>query len=136
MGLAGLVRLAGSLTVLAAATGLGAAVGLDYRRRIQLLTQLRRMFLLLAGEIRSSRTPAAEAFGRMAGRMEPPFGKWLKTLADRLEAGEGESFVSEAAKIFVSPSAPAGHRSPRGRLQAKTADTYYRCLPFLMQNFL
>ena len=70
MGLAGLVRLAGSLTVLAAATGLGAAVSLDYRRRIQLLTQLRRMFLLLAGEIRSSRTPAAEAFGRMAGRME------------------------------------------------------------------
>ena len=49
MGLAGLVRLAGSLTVLAAATGLGAAVSLDYRRRIQLLTQLRRMFLLLAG---------------------------------------------------------------------------------------
>ena len=93
MGLAGLVRLAGSLTVLAAATGLGAAVSLDYRRRIQLLTQLRRMFLLLAGEIRSSRTPAAEAFGRMAGRMEPPFGKWLKTLADRLEAGEGESFA-------------------------------------------
>lgn len=43
MGLAGLVRLAGSLTVLAAATGLGAAVSLDYRRRIQLLTQLRRM---------------------------------------------------------------------------------------------
>ena len=93
MGLAGLVRLAGSLTVLAAATGLGAAVSLDYRRRIPLLTQLRRMFLLLAGEIRSSRTPAAEAFGRMAGRMEPPFGKWLKTLADRLEAGEGESFA-------------------------------------------
>ena len=68
-------------------------MSLDYRRRIQLLTQLRRMFLLLAGEIRSSRTPAAEAFGRMAGRMEPPFGKWLKTLADRLEAGEGESFA-------------------------------------------
>lgn len=72
MGLAGLVRLAGSLTVLAAATGLGAAVSLDYRRRIQLLTQLRRMFLLLAGEIRSSRTPAAEAFGRMAGAWSRP----------------------------------------------------------------
>lgn len=67
MGLAGLVRLAGSLTVLAAATGHGAAVSLDYRRRIQLLTQLRRMFLLLAGEIRSSRTPAAEAL-RADGR--------------------------------------------------------------------
>ena len=44
--------------------------------------------------------------------------------------------VSATAKIFVSPSAPAGHLPPRGRLQEKTADTYYRCLPFLMQNFL
>ena len=52
------------------------------------------------------------------------------------EAGEGEIFVSATAKIFVSPSAPAGHLPPRGRLQEKTADTYYRCLPFLMQNFL
>ena len=94
MGWAGVVKLAGSLTVLAAAAGLGTAVSLDYRKRIQLLTQLRRLFLLLAGEIRSSRTPAAEAFGRMAGRMEPPFGRWLETLADRLEAGEGESFAS------------------------------------------
>ena len=94
MGLAGVLRLAGSLTVLAAAAGLGTAVSLDYGKRIRLLTQLRRMFLLLAGEIRSSRMPAAEAFGRMAGRMEPPFGKWLGMLAERLEAGAGESFSS------------------------------------------
>ena len=77
------VKLAGSVLVLVACTGLGLDKSLEYRRRLRMLSELRRMFLLLAGEIRSSRTPAGDAFSHMAARMDGVYRDFWKSSRGR-----------------------------------------------------
>lgn len=86
------LKLLGSLIVLSAAAGLGLEKSMEYRQRIEELSELRRMFLLLSGEIRSSRTPIPEAFRHMAGRMDRPYREFLNQMAQKLEQMGGESF--------------------------------------------
>ncbi len=84
------VKLAGSVLVLVACTGLGLDKSLEYRRRLRMLSELRRMFLLLAGEIRSSRTPAGDAFSHMAARMDGIYRDFLEKLSGALrQEGRG-----------------------------------------------
>lgn len=86
------LKLLGSLIVLSAAAGLGLEKSMEYRQRIEALSELRRMFLLLSGEIRSSRTPIPEAFRHMAGRMDGLYREFLNQMAQKLEQMGGESF--------------------------------------------
>ena len=84
------VKLAGSVLVLVACTGVGLDQSLEYRRRLRMLSELRRMFLLLAGEIRSSRTPAGDAFSHMAARMDGIYRDFLEKLSGALrQEGRG-----------------------------------------------
>lgn len=82
----------GGLTVLLSAAGLGAVQSMEYQRRIRALSEMRRLFLLLSGEIRSSRTPVPEAFAHMALRMEGRYREFLRVMAQRLDRMEGENF--------------------------------------------
>ncbi len=84
------IKLAGSLLVIAACTGLGLEKSMEYRRRLRMLSELRRMFLLLAGEIRSSRTPAGDAFLHMSARMDGVYKEFLEKLSEALrQEGRG-----------------------------------------------
>lgn len=76
-----------------AAAGLGAAASMEYRRRMEDLSEMRRLFLLLSGEIKSSRTPVPEAFSHMASRMKEPYRSFLRELSERLSKMEGENFA-------------------------------------------
>ena len=86
------VKVLGSLLVLLAASGLGTAKSMEYRGRIRSLAEMRRLFLLLDGEIRSSRTPVPDAFLHMSSRMQEEYKGFLLELAEELNRMEGEQF--------------------------------------------
>ena len=86
------VKLLGSLIVLAAAGGLGAVKSMEYTGRIHCLAEMRRLFLLLDGEIRSSRTPISDAFLHMSSRMSGIYKDFLEEMAEQISQMNGENF--------------------------------------------
>jgi len=86
------VKMLGSLLVLLAAAGLGTAKSMEYKGRIHSLGEMRRLFLLLDGEIRSSRTPVPDAFLHMSARMQEGYKEFLLELSEELKRMKGEQF--------------------------------------------
>lgn len=86
------VKLLGSLIVLMSAAGLGAVKSMEYTGRIRDLAEMRRLFLLLDGEIRSCRTPIPDAFLHMASRMNDNYRVFLEKMSEQLQKAEGEDF--------------------------------------------
>ena len=86
------VKVLGSLLVFLAAAGLGTAKSMEYRGRIRTLAEMRRLFLLLDGEIRSSRTPVPDAFLHMSSRMQEEYQAFLLELSEELNRMGGEQF--------------------------------------------
>ena len=78
--------------MLLASAGLGAAKSMEYRGRIRSLAEMRRLFLLLDGEIRSSRTPVPDAFLHMSERMQGNCKEFLRELSKELNRMDKEQF--------------------------------------------
>lgn len=79
--------------ILAACAGLGFGRGQEYKKRIQELLILKKMLLMLRGEIRYARTPLPEAFSNIGHKLNSSVGTFLQSVAKRLETQSGESLA-------------------------------------------
>lgn len=60
----------------------------NLHKRLELLEELRRVLMLLSGEIRYIHSPLPEAFRRVGQKAAEPFGTFFKAVADDMEGDE------------------------------------------------
>lgn len=86
-----IVKLTGAMLVVAGCVGLGMFKAAEIGRRIEELTQLHRIFLMLKSEIRYMASPLPEAIGHVAGRCRGKYGEFLRCTECDLYQKNGES---------------------------------------------
>ena len=96
-----LKRLGAGLTI-ASCSAAGFRVCAGMKQRIRVLLQLRRMAVMLSGEITCANAAMEEAFYRVSQRVEDPVRTFLGHVRDRMEAGEngllGDIFCTQMEK--------------------------------------
>lgn len=88
--------------------GIGKSRGL--KKRLELLRELKKLLLLLSGEIRCAKTPLPEAFRKIGRKAEDPFGTFFQKVAEEL-TGEGRklpetAFYRQMKLLKESPLTP------------------------------
>lgn len=87
-----MLKMIGVVLVIAASSGLGFAMSQELKDRIETLIYLKKIMLMLRGEIKYMKSPLPEAFSNVAVRVNPPFTEFFKTLSGELEGLEGSPF--------------------------------------------
>jgi len=87
-----MVKITGAVFVVAGCTGMGLWRSQSIRKRVDELNEVKKMILLLRGEIRYSLAPLPEAIGRIALKAKPPLIGFLQEIYKALSAMDGESF--------------------------------------------
>ncbi len=86
------IKIVGSLFFMCSAAAIGFMKAEELKVRVKRLQELKRMMLLLQGELRFHRAALSEAFESVAERMEEPFQSFLSETAGRLEQREAKGF--------------------------------------------
>lgn len=82
------IKIIGSLFLISSAAAIGFLKSEELNERVKLLEELKRMMVLLQGELRFHRAELSEAFENIAERVEEPFAAFLKGTAAQLEKRE------------------------------------------------
>lgn len=88
-----MLKLFGAFLVIGASTGLGFSMSYDLRKRIDDLKYLRKIILMLRGEVKYMKSPLGEAFLNIGGRIKEPFKSFLESLAAELDDLGGKTFL-------------------------------------------
>ena len=64
-----LLKIVGSICIMAGAYAYGYCTGLDYKRHIEQLEELNRIIWQISGEITYTKAPLTEVFQRVGGRL-------------------------------------------------------------------
>lgn len=83
-------KIAGAILVFASCAGIGYGKSVEYRRRIRELLLLKKMMLMLRGEVRYGATPLPDAFDRIGDKIEHVFGMFLKKVSRQLKQQPGK----------------------------------------------
>ena len=86
------IKIVGSLFLLGSAASIGFIKSEELTERVKKLQEMKRMMILLQGELRFHRAALSEAFENVAERVKEPFGSFLKETGKRLECKEGAGF--------------------------------------------
>lgn len=86
------IKIVGSLFLMCSAAAIGFLKAEELKIRVKRLQELKRMMILLQGELRFHRASLSEAFESVAGRMEEPFQSFLNETSERLEQREAGGF--------------------------------------------
>lgn len=86
------IKIIGCLFLMGSAAAIGFLKAEELNDRVKKLKELKRMMVLLQGELRFHRATLSEAFENVAVKVEEPFGEFLKETANRLEARESAGF--------------------------------------------
>lgn len=79
---------------------LGNACGSELERRVRHLEELKKMVIMLEGEIKYAHTPLADAFRHVGKRLKQPFSEFAIQVAAQLEEYEGQPFAEVFAKCI------------------------------------
>ena len=87
------LKTAGSVLVIAASTWLGCLMGRELYERLDRLSTMKRIFLVIRQEILYSGMPLFEVFGNVSKRFEDPYKTWMLALEHRAKERnvEGQS---------------------------------------------
>ena len=86
------IKIMGGLFLLSSAAAIGFLKAEELNERVKMLQQLKRMMMLLQGELRFHRAELSEAFENTAERIEAPFSDFLKETSGKLRQRTGEGF--------------------------------------------
>ena len=86
-----MLKILGSVLVLACSAGLGAAGSLDLKRHCMELRLLKQAVYMLRGEIKYSKAPLPEAFAALAERIPGPFSEFFARLAEEMSRPGGKN---------------------------------------------
>ncbi len=86
------LKLTGSLLVTCSCGALGLWKAGQWKEHLKMLEQLRKMIILLKGEILYAHAPLGEAFGNVGRKSEGILGKLFLAVEERIEQQQGEVF--------------------------------------------
>lgn len=86
-------KIAGAVMILVACCGMGFGKSMEYKKRIRDLLNVKKILLMLRGEIKYAKSPLAEAFAAIGKRQENVFGEFLLQVADGMNEQQGETFL-------------------------------------------
>lgn len=89
-----ILKLIGCILIISSSAGMGWYFSGELKNRILDLKELKKIFILLRGDIRYANTPLPEAVQALAIRNEGKFKLFLKEIADRLNELGGISFCT------------------------------------------
>lgn len=98
------IKIIGCLFLMSSAAAIGFLKAEELNERVKRLQELKRMMMLLQGELRFHRAELSEAFENVSERVEEPFRTFLQETAKRLEQREVGGFEviwQETAKEFM-----------------------------------
>jgi len=87
-----LLKIVGAILVVAATTGIGVTAGRDLKVRLDNLRYIKKLMLMLRGEIKYLKAPLGEAFFNVGNRAKAPFCEFFNKIALEIESLESESF--------------------------------------------
>lgn len=86
-----ITKTAGICLVLFSSTAIGFWCSGRLKERIEELETIRRLLLMLRGEIKYTRSTLTEAFGTIGRRLREPYGSLLLNTADAMEQMQGQT---------------------------------------------
>ena len=98
------IKIIGGLFLLSSAAAIGFLKAEELNERVKKIQQLKRMIMLLQGELRFHREELSEAFENIAEKTEAPFSLFLQELSMRLKQGTEKEFEEiwlECSKILL-----------------------------------
>lgn len=87
-----MLKITGAVMIFVACFAMGFSQGQEYRQRIRELLQLKKLLLMLRGEIKYAATPLPEAFANIAEKMENFCGTFLREVGEALETQQDGTF--------------------------------------------
>lgn len=78
--------------VILGSTAMGMVMSGDLEKRVRQLKELRKMLVMIQGEIRYANAPLSEAFHHVGRRVPAPFQEFLEHVACQMEEYRGEVF--------------------------------------------
>jgi Stage III sporulation protein AB (spore_III_AB). len=87
-----MLKIVGIIIIIFSSTGLGVTFANDIKKRVEHMKILKKMVIMLDGEIKYANSPLAEAFSNMAKRIETPFSDFLNKISKELDAFTGVTF--------------------------------------------
>lgn len=97
-------KLIGSLLLVSVTTGLGFIKAENLKDRVKLLEELKRMTMLLQGELRFHRSVLMEIFENVSERLNEPLSGFLKEVSENMDfekRGNFEDIWSSASENFI-----------------------------------
>jgi stage III sporulation protein AB len=89
-----LLKIIGSILIIAATTGIGITSGRDLKVRLDNLRYIKKLMLMLKGEIKYLKAPLGEAFFNVGNRVKAPFDLFFNRIALEIESLSCESFYA------------------------------------------
>ena len=87
-----MLKIIGSFLIIICAGGFGFAFSNDYKTRLNELNDIKKIMIMLKGEIRFAKIPLGEAFSNISKRIYDKYYIFLENISDRLKKLNGESF--------------------------------------------
>lgn len=89
-----MLKLLGSILIITATTGIGYTTGRDLKIRLEHLRYIKKLMLMLRGEIKYLKAPLGEAFLSVSKRARQPFSLFFERIALEIESLSCESFYA------------------------------------------
>lgn len=87
-----MLKIAGSILIIVASTGIGFTSGRDLKVRLDNLRYIKKLMLMLKGEIKYLKAPLGEAFFNVGKRAKAPFDLFFHKIATEIDSLACESF--------------------------------------------
>lgn len=87
-----MLKIVGSILIVIATTGIGLISGRDLKIRLDNMRYIKKLMLMLRGEIKYLKAPLGEAFFNVGKRAKEPFDIFFNKIALEIESLECESF--------------------------------------------
>jgi stage III sporulation protein AB len=95
------LKAAGAVCILLGTSGIGFCRAWNIQRQYEQLQYLRKIIILLRGEIEYTVSCMSEVFFRLSGRVCEPYADLFSELAQKLEQNEGENFWHIWREIII-----------------------------------
>lgn len=87
-----MLKIIGMILIIGASTGFGFSMSYDLRKRIDELKYIRKIMLMLRGEVKYIKSPIPEAFLNISVRVKEPYKLFLDNTSKELIELEGKTF--------------------------------------------
>lgn len=89
-----MLKIIGMVLVIGASTGFGFSMSYDLRKRIDELKYIRKIMLMLRGEVKYMKSPLPEAFLSISTRVRKPYQLFLENASGELGDLDGKTFYA------------------------------------------